>query len=128
MTNQQHPITPPAELVAEEPSNDELLEMFNENDWNYISPETFEDITRAVLARWGHPTPQPVAVSERLPPPEPCDKQGRCWKCLECGYIISDLQKRSFVCSMPCPGCGRPTDSYAPQVGLRLPTPDTTKD
>ena len=63
MTNQQHPITPPAELVAEEPSNDELLELFYENDWNYISPETFEDITCAVLARWGHPhpTPQPVA-------------------------------------------------------------------
>ncbi len=30
-------------------------------------------------ARWGHPTPQPVAVSERLPEPEDCDKHGRCW-------------------------------------------------
>jgi hypothetical protein len=25
------------------------------------------------------PTPQPVAVSERLPGPEDCDEQGRCW-------------------------------------------------
>jgi hypothetical protein len=27
------------------------------------------DHARAVLAKWGHPTPQPVAVSERLPEP-----------------------------------------------------------
>jgi hypothetical protein len=35
------------------PTDEELLEMFNENDWNYISPETFEDIARTVLAQWG---------------------------------------------------------------------------
>jgi hypothetical protein len=35
------------------PTDAELLEMFNENDWNRISPETFEDIARTVLARWG---------------------------------------------------------------------------
>ena len=34
---------------------------------------------RAVLARLGRPTPQPVAVSERLPGPEDCNEQGRCW-------------------------------------------------
>ena len=37
------------------------------------------DFVRRELARWGHPTPQPVAVSERLPGPEDCDEQGRCW-------------------------------------------------
>jgi hypothetical protein len=31
---------------------------------------------RALLAQ---PTPQPVAVSERLPGPEDCDAEGRCW-------------------------------------------------
>ena len=31
------------------------------------------------IARWGRPTPQPVAASERLPGPEDCDEQGRCW-------------------------------------------------
>ena len=31
------------------------------------------------IARWGRPTLQPVAVSERLPRPEDCDEQGRCW-------------------------------------------------
>lgn len=34
---------------------------------------------RAVLARWGRPTPQPVPVAERLPGPEDCDEKGRCW-------------------------------------------------
>ena len=37
------------------------------------------DGLRAVLARWGHPTPQPIAVSERLPGLEDCDADGRCW-------------------------------------------------
>ena len=35
---------------------------------------------RAVLARWGNTTPQPVPVSERLPGPEDCDAEGRCWR------------------------------------------------
>jgi hypothetical protein len=34
---------------------------------------------RAVLARWGTPAIQPVPVSERLPGPEDCDGEGRCW-------------------------------------------------
>ena len=34
---------------------------------------------RAVLAKWGHPTPQPVAVSERLPGPEDVNEDGNCW-------------------------------------------------
>jgi hypothetical protein len=37
------------------------------------------EFARAVLARWGRPTPQPVPVSERLPEPEDCDAEGRCW-------------------------------------------------
>ena len=34
---------------------------------------------RAALARHGTPTIQPVSVSERLPEPEDCDAEGRCW-------------------------------------------------
>ena len=37
------------------PTDEELLEMFNENDWNHISPETFQGIARTVLACWGQP-------------------------------------------------------------------------
>jgi hypothetical protein len=31
------------------PTDEELVELFNENDWNSISPETFIDIARSVL-------------------------------------------------------------------------------
>ena len=31
------------------------------------------------IARWGRPTPQPVAVSERLPRPEDCLDEGWAW-------------------------------------------------
>ena len=42
---------------------------------------------RAVLACWGNPAPQPVPVSERLPGPEDCDVEGRCWLWeRDCGY------------------------------------------
>ena len=34
---------------------------------------------RAVLARWGSSAPQPVPVSERLPGPDDCNADGRCW-------------------------------------------------
>ena len=37
------------------------------------------DYARAVLAKWGHLTPQPVAVSERLPRPEDCLDEGWAW-------------------------------------------------
>jgi hypothetical protein len=37
------------------------------------------DHVRAALARWGHPTPQPVAVSERLPGAEDCLDEGWAW-------------------------------------------------
>jgi hypothetical protein len=36
------------------PTEKDLREMFDENDWNYISPETFEDIARTVLQEWGN--------------------------------------------------------------------------
>ena len=31
------------------PTDEELINLFNENNWNYISPETFLDIARSVL-------------------------------------------------------------------------------
>ncbi len=38
-----------AQPEPQEPTDEELVELFNENDWNYISPETFLDIARSVL-------------------------------------------------------------------------------
>ena len=37
------------------------------------------DHARAVLAKWGTPTPQPVPVSERLPGPDDVNEDGNCW-------------------------------------------------
>ena len=31
------------------------------------------------IARWGRPTPQPVAASERLPSAADCDAENNCW-------------------------------------------------
>jgi hypothetical protein len=42
-------LPPPPEM----PTQKDLRKMFDENDWNYISPETFEDIARTVLQEWG---------------------------------------------------------------------------
>ena len=44
-----------------------------------FTAKEFSETIRAALVRFGRPTPQPVAVSERLPGPEDCDEQGRCW-------------------------------------------------
>jgi len=59
---EQYPVQPPrdcdlidraraalAEPEEQEPTDEELVELFNENDWNYISPETFLNIARSVL-------------------------------------------------------------------------------
>jgi len=37
------------------PTDEDLIELFNENDWNYISPETFIDIARTLLEAWDRP-------------------------------------------------------------------------
>ena len=70
-----------AQPAPEKPTDEEISEVY----WKgagLVRAGTGEHILRgcrAVLARWGRPTPQPVAVSERLPGPEDCDEQGRCW-------------------------------------------------
>ena len=45
--------------------------VFDDNNGEGLS--ILSDIVKAVLARWGRSTPQPVSVSERLPGPEDCD-------------------------------------------------------
>ena len=65
--------------VAEGPTIAELWELYEEmadepGDWAWV-----RDYALAALAKWGHPTPQPVAVSERLPEPEDCLDEGWAW-------------------------------------------------
>ena len=60
-----------AQPVAEGPTDEELEKLaepfsfVGEDGWTR-SVDDEAGYARAVLARWGHPTPQPVAVSERL--------------------------------------------------------------
>ena len=70
----------------------------------------------------GRPTPQPVAVSERLPGPEDCDEQGRCWLF---GYVEGDWRLISATNS------GIPKLKYCFSHWLpanALPTPEATND
>lgn len=66
--------------VALQPSDGDLWTMYDEmrgepGDWAWV-----RDFARAVLARWGRPTPQPVPLSERLPGPEDLNDKGECWE------------------------------------------------
>jgi hypothetical protein len=48
------------------------------------------------------------------------DSKNLYWQCTECGQVMSDLQKRSFIApDMPCGGCGRSTKGYEPRTSLR---------
>jgi hypothetical protein len=64
-----------AQPVAEGPTDEELLRLAREWNSGFKSIELHfaADYARAVLAKWGHSTPQPepapVAVSEDLPEP-----------------------------------------------------------
>ena len=73
-----------AEPVAEGPTVMEIIELHSwlEDEWranNDGEDLPTLDFARAVLARWGRPTPQPVAVSERLPGPGDVNEDGNCW-------------------------------------------------
>jgi hypothetical protein len=69
-----------AALAQPEPegvTDEDLLE-----EWYRLPGESKQDVAtfaRAVLARYARPAIEPVPVSERLPGPEDCDAEGRCW-------------------------------------------------
>jgi hypothetical protein len=73
--------------MTKEPTVMEIIELHTwlEDEWranNDGEDLPMVDYARGVLAKWGHPTPQPVAVSERLPGAEDCIKRGNdhwCW-------------------------------------------------
>jgi hypothetical protein len=60
------------------PTDEELYELWN-SEGNEADFQDCRRFARAVLARWGTPAIEPVPVSERLPDPEDCDAEGRCW-------------------------------------------------
>ena len=70
-----------AQPEPEEPTDEKLLETAADAvGYEHVpTDETCLSLARALLARWGRSTPQPVSVSERLPGPEDCDAEGKCW-------------------------------------------------
>ena len=73
------------------------------------------DHARAALAKWGTLTPQPVAVSERLPGPEDCLDEGWAW------FFNQRIGWRQAVLPVS-PGYTHWLPANA------LPTPETTND
>lgn len=76
-----------AEPRPEWPTLDDILELCADHEFMLGVDGANEDesakglleIARAVLARYGGQPPKPIPVSERLPGPEDCDAEGRCW-------------------------------------------------
>lgn len=72
---------PEPEVVG--PTRDELWELWLRLDRELPDrpaavAEFWEHAQIDACARWGH-HPKPVPVNERLPGPEDCDAEGRCW-------------------------------------------------
>jgi len=69
--------------VTHQPTDKELHRLMHSFVLGGESPEYFSfdhcGFARAALARWGRPAIEPVPVAERLPGPEDCDAEGRCW-------------------------------------------------
>ena len=69
--------------VTHQPTDKELHRLMHSFVLGGESPEDFSfdhcGFARAALARWGRPAIKPVPVAERLPGPEDCDAEGRCW-------------------------------------------------
>ena len=72
-----------------------------------------------------HQHPQPVAVSERLPGPEDCDEQGRCW-----WFTPGDDEKCDEWCLDARPAAyAIPFYGYTHWLPANaLPTPEATND
>ena len=85
-----------AQPEPEGPSDDELDELFTEIDQSGEAL-SWRLYARAALARWGRPTPQPVAVSERLPEPSV--------KVL--AYYFNALGKGRTICAIWVPAKSR---------------------
>ena len=72
-----------AQPVAEGPTDEDVFDLCEDLGFEMSNFEESAGILlemfRAVLARWGRPTPQPVAASERLPGPDDCLDEGWAW-------------------------------------------------
>jgi hypothetical protein len=102
------------------PTSEELDELFASVDEG-AAELNWRTYARAVLARWGTPAIEPVQVSERLPGPEDCDAEGRCW--------MFDPCDRGWWCyreALPSDGDPEPFAHWLPHWALPMPAPANT--
>jgi hypothetical protein len=109
-----------AELAKPEPEGPtrrQLMMLADDMGMTTVGAVTPAEYARAILARWGRPAPQPIPVSERLPRPEDCDAEGRCWWfCFECpGEHSYWIFAKEVYCEPPL---------WLPAHALPLPTSD----
>jgi len=106
-------------------SESELAAMWNQqadafNQWESLdSGEQLAWAQARAIARYARPTIEPVPVSERLPGPEDCDAEGRCWWFRGDSPILNaywDLSKGDSADPVP------PT-AWLPHHALPIPTP-----
>jgi hypothetical protein len=115
-----------AQPVAEGPTDEEIYKMALEGDFLVDVGDGFScmvqdevEFARAVLARWGRPAIQPVPVSERLPGPEDCDVEGRCW------WLDRPSKNgpAAWILRRPDDGLLIPFLAWLPHGALPVPTP-----
>ena len=90
------------------------------NSWDELAmDEIIWFAQQQALARWGHQPPQPIPLSERLPGPEDCDAEGRCW-------LLGKIERDWRLISATNPGIPKLTyvfSHWLPHRALPLPEP-----
>jgi hypothetical protein len=78
-------------------------------------------LLRAGLTHFARPTIKPVPVAERLPGPEDCDAEGRCW--WFCPAAILPSGQCAYWCLAPADGSRSWFTHWLPHHALPLPQP-----
>ena len=114
---QEHPITPPPELVQQ---------------WINEEQGVFAEHIATQAARWGnHPgspdsSLQPISVTERLPGPEDCDREGDVWAWRRFDPE-GDMDNGDFWCLASCEWLGDEDSGFThwlPAHALPVPSHD----
>jgi hypothetical protein len=81
--------------------------------------DTALDVARQKLTRFARPTIEPVPVAERLPGPEDCDEEGRCW--WFCPAAILPSGQCAYWCLAPADGSRSWFTHWRPHHALPVP-------
>jgi len=106
------------------------MKPFFTQNTDIVCKPTLEQLANMVAQMWNtiallqQQQPQPVPVSERLPGPEDCDAEGRCW-------MLSKCKPEWRLISAEDPGVPHLRYAFShwlPAQALPLPTTTTTEE